>query len=179
MSSLFYLCQEHGCKRKYKTGQKLIDHMLEQHMKIIDKTTLGAQVEVTKETKEYVDKNKDKEILRKQAMEKAEEAEKIRIKIAEENADRLRKLEEKKLEVQEAQVELDKKWTTVVKKIVEHTDGATCAICSDAPPSGAITPCGHANFCFECITQYHRDFPYKPCPFCGKTIISVMKIYTN
>ncbi len=171
--SLFYLCQEYGCKRKYKTSPKLIDHMLKEHKKIISEP--NPPVEITNET----DKNKDRAIFYQQALAKTIEVEKIKQQIFQENIERSRRLEEKKMELQESQIEIDIRWTTMVKKILDCDNENVCTICVTNPMSGAINPCGHACFCYECITKYHRDFPDKPCPFCRKNITSIIKIYTS
>lgn len=54
---MFYLCSELNCNRKYKTKNKLINHLLKEH-KIID-AQVGDPIEITKENKQAVEERKN------------------------------------------------------------------------------------------------------------------------
>ena len=55
--SSFYLCPEINCNRKYKTKNKLIDHLLQIHKIIAHE--VGEPVEITKENKKNVENMKN------------------------------------------------------------------------------------------------------------------------
>ena len=47
-----------------------------------------------------------------------------------------------------------------------------CIICMDKPPTHAIVPCGHAQFCGTCL-----KLELLVCPMCKGQIDSILKIY--
>ena len=49
-----------------------------------------------------------------------------------------------------------------------------CCICFTEKADAAITPCGHANYCMNCISKYPKE---KGCPSCRGPIQSILKIY--
>ena len=58
--SSFYLCSAQGCNKKYKTKEKLIDHLLVVHKQICEEDP--ESVEITKENKKTVSKEKDRSV---------------------------------------------------------------------------------------------------------------------
>ncbi len=52
-----------------------------------------------------------------------------------------------------------------------------CSICLDDDANAAIVPCGHSNFCYECISSHHINSQNKECPICRAEIMMVIKLY--
>lgn len=62
---------------------------------------------------------------------------------------------------------------------VEQTEKKQlCSICLDDDANAAIVPCGHSNFCHECISSHHINSQNKVCPICRTEIIMVVKLYS-
>ena len=199
---LFYNCSE--CARKYKLKERLIQHMLKVHT-IVD-PPIGEPTEnrarISKIQLQREKREKELEELRKEAetkerldREAKEEAERI---YKGEQLERYRLLEERKMEQAEEEVrlnekaiELEREWLDSVKKIKNNvekqlskddddgnlTSSSVCCICSDAPADVATIPCGHKNFCKECIDDYRQRFPRKGCPICREDIIMTRPIF--
>lgn len=194
--SLFYLCTELNCNKKYKTKDKLIGHLLEVH-KIIS-PTIQDPAEITKDNRKVFENkrnNNKKQELREQQIkdiEKQKELEMIAKKESEEKfkqeqiekykiieSEKLR-LEEAKLKLQEEENEINKKWLMAIDKISNHLNENSddCCICGENKADTAIVPCGHKHFCYGCIGDYHKMYPKKGCPVCRNYIQNLMKIYS-
>lgn len=52
-----------------------------------------------------------------------------------------------------------------------------CSICLDDDANTAVVPCGHSNFCYECISSHHINNQNKVCPMCRQEIMMVVKLY--
>jgi hypothetical protein len=231
--NLFFICPEINCNRKYKTKNKLIDHLLYIHKIIADE--IGEAVEITKENKKNVEIMKDnikrikhRELLIKEAEEKKQleliaklEAEDLYKQQLEE---KYKLVEEQKIKQQEKLINdkfnfnksieeqcikmkhsfneingpliniLKEEYSlnpTVLNEIInvlskpkdkhnfieQAEKKPICSICLDADANAAIVPCGHSNFCHECISSYHIDNQNKVCPICRDEIMMVMKLY--
>ena len=185
--SLFFLCSEAGCNKKYKTRDKLVGHLLECH-KITD-PVVGEPLEITKDNRKSVETKRNnnrkkeqmdqkiKEIEQQKQMEleaKREAEEQIRLA----QIEKYRALEIEKLRVEEERVKLESGWVTTIEKVHGKVGkGDDCCICSDCVADTAIVPCGHKHFCYSCIDTYHKTFPVKGCPICRKHIQSLVRIY--
>ena len=67
----------------------------------------------------------------------------------------------------------------VKNDFVEQTEKKPlCSICLDDDANAAIVPCGHSNFCHECISPYHLNSQNKVCPICRTEIIMIVKLYS-
>ena len=69
------------------------------------------------------------------------------------------------------------------KKSAEHMqntqpDVPKCVICHENNIDTACIPCGHYNFCFECIDICWKTRPQDGCPICKDKIMFVNKIFT-
>lgn len=53
-----------------------------------------------------------------------------------------------------------------------------CSICLDDAANAAIVPCGHSNFCYDCISSYHINSQNKVCPICRNEIMMIVKLYS-
>ena len=58
--------------------------------------------------------------------------------------------------------------------IVEKNE---CTICLENLANTAPVPCGHMKFCYNCISNYHLNYPEKGCPICRSKINTVCKIF--
>lgn len=64
-------------------------------------------------------------------------------------------------------------------KNVEHAEKKPiCSICLDDDANAAVVPCGHSNFCYECISSHHINSQNKECPICRNEIMMVVKLYS-
>lgn len=52
-----------------------------------------------------------------------------------------------------------------------------CSICFDSDANTAVVPCGHSNFCYECISSHHVNSQNKVCPICRNEIMMIVKLY--
>lgn len=148
--SEFYLCSELNCNKKYKTKNKFINHLLNNHNVIKKEDEIGDPVEITKTNKKVEQDKKNK--LKKQELmdEKIKEIEKFeelklqaKLKAEEKyKQEQMEKymlleekkllLEEEKLKQQEKQKELDEKWISLIGSIQNKIENNSeeCLICS-------------------------------------------------
>lgn len=194
--SLFYLCTELDCNRKYKTKDKLIKHLLENHKKIND--NIIEPVLITDDNKKSVDKQKNetkkKEILEEtmkevrrlhevemQAKKEAEE------KFKQEQIEKYKVIEQEKISQEETKLQhksdlnkLEASWIELQKNILERCkeNSEECSICFDHKADTAPVPCGHKYFCYDCINNYNKTYAQKGCPCCRKPITTILKIYS-
>ena len=257
--SLFYLCSEINCNRKYKTENKLVGHLLQVH-KIIS-TKIHEPVEITKENKKTVENIKNftkqseqRELLIKEAEEKQQleliakkevedlykqqqmekynliEQQKLRLQdeklqLDQINFEKLKLLEDEELKqkerlitdkinfnkrVQEQYDQMKPAFDEVMGPLInsikeEYSKNPNlsedlinalsgckekqkndktiekkpiCSICLDDDANAAIVPCGHSNFCHECISSHHINSQNKECPICRAEIMMVVKLYS-
>lgn len=194
---LFYCCTEKDCNRKYKTPKKLVEHLLDAHEKIVNEADLPEPYEITdtnkKEVNEKVNKNKKDEERQKKKQEILAKQE-LSIKAKAEAEARFKEIEtQKQLEICQQELknkelsalvlahelDLEMKRLEMVEKVQENfaKNNTECVICQCLPADTAPTPCGHLNFCYECIDTYFKGNPNKGCPICRKNIIMITKIY--
>ena len=187
----FFLCTELDCNRKYITKNKLIKHLLDTHEIIKTDNDIGDAVEVTNENKKQVEAKKNKvkrdeiqeekikEINKKKQLELEAklEAEK---EFKQNNIDKFKELEKNKLLLQQKQIELDKKWTSIVSLVHERIakNSTDCSICVEEMADTACVPCGHKNFCRSCIDNYLKSYNKNGCPVCRQEVKSLVKIYS-
>ena len=53
-----------------------------------------------------------------------------------------------------------------------------CSICLDEDANATVVPCGHSNFCYECISSHHINSQNKECPICRNEIMMIIKLYS-
>jgi hypothetical protein len=85
-----------------------IDHVLKEHKKIITEIDVAAPVEVSKENKKDIDKAKNQRVILEDARKLALENERIRQEHLQQNADRIKKIEEEKLRMEEEKLQVEK-----------------------------------------------------------------------
>jgi hypothetical protein len=193
--SLFYLCSEIGCNRKYKTKNKLVGHLLQIHKIIADQ--IDEPVEINKQNKKTVEniKNLNKQSEQRELLIKEAEIKQQLELIAKKEAEELYKqqqlekwklIEEQKLRLQDEQLRIDQinfeklklsKNETSHDFIEQAERKPICSICLDDDANAAIVPCGHSNFCYDCISSYHINSQHKVCPICRNEIMMVVKLY--
>ena len=173
----FYLCPEEGCNRKYKRKDKLENHLLETHKRIID--NIGESIEITKENKKKIESERNEQCKKLNLEEIRIEIERTkqleldcRKRAEDEMMESYRKIEEEKLK-------LEVKWVDILDRISKRdiVNDTDCCICFERPADSAPSPCGHKNFCLECISDYHVSFPNRGCPVCRREILMVNRIY--
>jgi len=228
--SLFYICSETNCNRKYKTENKLVGHLLQVH-KIIS-TQIHEPVEITKENKknienmknnikqieqreslikeieikkqlELIAKREAEDLYRQQQIEKWKliEAQKLRLQDEEFrhdqiNFDKLKLLKDEKLKQEEKlindkinfnkrvqeQYKIRSSFDIVTSLLINSIEKEQsekkliCSICLDHDANAAVVPCGHSNFCYECIKSH--EINSKECPICRNEIMMVVKLYS-
>ncbi|XWV25427.1 putative E3 ubiquitin-protein ligase XBAT35-like [Tupanvirus deep ocean] len=187
----FYLCTELNCNRKYVTKSKLLKHLLDAHEIIKSENEITEPVEITKDNKKDIEANKNKtkqnelveerlkEINRKKQLELDAKAEAER-ELKEKYLAQYKKIEQSKLELERKQIELDKKWLDIIAKVQERLkeNSSECSLCVEEPADTACVPCGHKNFCRECIENYLKSYRSNGCPVCRQKIDSLIKIYS-
>lgn len=175
--SLFYLCVDTKCNRKYKTRVKLIDHVLKDHNKIITEADIRDPTEVSKANKSTVNKSKVERITREEALEKAKETERVKAEFARQNSTRILKLEEDRLAAEEEKLKSEEQFLQMTREWINRENKSECSICTDRPADTAVTPCGHARFCMQCILEYKINYGCRGCPYCRGPIQNVVKIF--
>lgn len=193
--SLFYLCTEENCNKKYKTRPKLVDHLLECH-KIID-SVIPEPVEINKTNKKIVETARNnvkrdelKEIMRQEAIKKRDIDMQAKVEAEEkmklEQIEAYKQLEIEKLRLEQEKIRIEKEKVKTQENLLELTNKihekiknneSECCMCADNPADTAIIPCGHLNFCYECIDNYHKSYPQEGCPVCRSKITNINKIY--
>jgi len=203
MSNLFYFCPEVNCNKKYKTKDRIAKHLKDEHSKDFDEEAVGPPKENSKAniTKVKTEKQavvrerktnflKEKEAEYQERVSKEYEARLEREKQIQDallarklqDAEREREFqaalfEKKRLEAQKEE-ELNGQWLSMMEKVVKNAeDEEECLICSEQPQTTAVIPCGHKKFCFDCISNYQKNFGRRGCPCCRGEILLVTKIY--
>ena len=195
--SLFYLCTELNCNRKYKTKDKLVNHLLDVHSVVVD--NIPAPVAITKDNKKLVENRKDtlkkdelreKKIKEIQQLREIEESAKAEFneKYKLEQIEILRQIEEEKINLEKVKLEqtnellkLDQAWLHIRDKFQKNFEKNPndCVICTTEKADTAVIPCGHKYFCYKCIDDYHKKEPRKGCPMCRQEIIMISKIFSS
>jgi hypothetical protein len=203
MSNLFYFCPEIGCNKKYKTKDRIAKHLKDEHSKEFDEEAVGPPKENTKantmkatQEKQAIVKERKTNFLKeteKEFQERILKEQEVRLQKERElqealmlkklqDAEREREFqaslfEKKKLEAQKEE-ELNTQWLAMMDKIVKNTnDEDECLICSEQPQTTAVIPCGHKKFCYDCISNYQKNFGRRGCPCCRGEIVMIAKIY--
>lgn len=160
----FYLCTALNCNRKYLKKERFISHMLNDHQVIIDYDPEPMEINKDNKAKVHSDRNKGK-----QKAQDDETREKIR------REKELEKQAQKQFENENKQeiMELNKKYLEIQKNIVNNIE--LCGICLDNKADSCTNPCGHLNFCNECINDWFKT--NKKCPTCRSEISSIIKVY--
>ena len=194
----FYLCNELNCNRKYITKEKLIIHLLSVHDIIKNDNDIGEPIEITRENKKIEQAKKNKSKMDEERNEKIKEVKKreqleldAKLKAEEEykqeQIEKYMLLEEKKLLLEEERIilqnkekEIDNKWISLVNLIQNKIEKnpQDCSICAEKMADTACVPCGHKNFCYECIDSYFKTYTHRGCPVCRSEIIIIVKIYS-
>lgn len=194
--NLMYLCTEINCKRKYRESHRLGNHLLMDHNIIINPEDLAKLTPVDINSS-FNDANrivKNKDDLKKQKIDEINNKKQLEV-IAKNEAEiiyknelmeRYRQIELDKIEYERLQINIKKKeqefnlkWLKIANVIQENLlkNSELCCICFENPIDSAPIPCGHLNYCYECIFNYSKDFSHKGCPLCKQQIKSVNKIY--
>ena len=96
-----------------------------------------------------------------------------------------RELERIKANLSQEDLELIKAFVKRMKEEKEEVEvEVTCTICFEyMDPKGALLPCGHSRFCFECsfklLDGAHEDqegSQWPRCPICRRQIVGVFLI---
>lgn len=170
---MFYICSELNCNRKYKTKNKLTDHLLMIHNVV--NAEISDPVEITKDNRKQIKerKNEDKKEEQRQLLIKEIETKKQIELIAKQEAEetfkqmqieRFKSIEEEKLKLEEDLLTL-------------MQNNSKCSICMEGIADTAAIPCGHKSFCHSCIDNYHKSYPHKGCPVCRQDIMMITKIF--
>ena len=83
-----------------------------------------------------------------------------------EQRERQEEIEQQRLATLRAQIEAER-----LQRIKDKP--SECAICFERHANAAAIPCGHAYFCYECLTKYQQ----KGCPFCRAKIERALRLY--
>jgi transcription termination factor NusB len=184
--NLLYLCTMQNCNNKYKTKNKLIQHVLKVHEQIIYENDIDEPIEITKDNKKHeVEKHKknikakEMELLKLEIEHKKQLELNIKQKIEQDEIDRITLLEQNKLRLQEEEIYKKSELLEFEKKCLYNSinNSSKCCICDNENSNTAIIPCGHKFFCYECINSYSKNYPLKGCPICRQKIISILKIF--
>lgn len=115
---------------------------------------LGIQIKISNN----LEKEEENSILKKTLKEKREE-----LKKKEENLEKF----EKEL------IQLQEKFEKVMKSQEPEAEAEkTCCICMEQPPTHACLPCGHKNYCGECIKKVSIK-----CFVCKQICMETVKVY--
>lgn len=187
--SLFYLCTNVDCNRKYKTTDKLINHMLS-HNIILEEKDIPEPVSITNNNKKVVELNKiakNKKEKQEQLISEINKLKELEMqakktveeKFIQEQSEKYKIIQQEKLQQEQKIVDLDKKWIEMIDKIQSNCSNNSnlCSICFTETANTAPIPCGHRVFCYECIDNYNKDYPHKGCPICRTAIMVISKIY--
>jgi len=176
--SLFYLCTEIDCNKKYKTSNKLVDHLLKVHKKIIEEKELSAPEEISKNNRKEVENKRNRKVnndnqnkLREEIKKQEELTQLAKARAEQEYLQKYQSLHELKLEAEKLKLEFE----IVCKRNV--IDSSECCICTVEPRNTVIIPCGHKYFCKTCITNYHNQNPTNRCPICRSVIQSIHEVF--
>lgn len=194
--SSFYLCSEINCNRKYKTKEKLINHVLDIHKIVLE--NIPEPILITKENKKIEENKKD--VIKKNELNEQKIREIQRLKEINELAkkeveekymhdqiEKFKQIEEEKINFEKLKIQqtdelikLDQNWILLMDKIQENSKKNTndCTICFDNKADTAAIPCGHKFFCYQCIDDYRNNYPQKGCPLCRKEILMISKIFS-
>ena len=159
----FYLCPQPECNRKYKTERSWVMHV-KQHG--VENPALPDPVEIEKKQKvrsnaklrpldDTVAKARKQRQLEDEAKREADE------KLKEKYGEEYTQIQEETLRIQ--------------KRVRENPND--CCICSDVPADSAVSPCGHAYFCYPCLANCQINYKSRGCPFCRGPIVKAIKIY--
>jgi len=180
----FYLCKQPGCNRKYKTPKGWITHMQEDHNKKDQILILPSPVAIGKRANEevggvHIPKNiriNNEAFYIERAIEARIEQEQ-REAAARQEAIRRAEAESREQFLLEQQLRKEILETSqqIQNYVRENPD--TCTICMENASNAAVVPCGHAYFCYECITEYLESFSHRGCPFCRGKMDNVIRIY--
>lgn len=182
----FYECPVRGCNRKYKTEGGLAFH-IESHSDkkdehgwiVIDDSPPERRIIEKKPPRMSADEFESATgiALENLALPVTNKQKKGSVrKRIEERDEQLHQL---KVQAEQAHINKVKKELVVIEKVIEieqrnreHPD--QCAICMDRPTRGAaVIPCGHACFCYECLTANTKN----GCPVCRAPVIKIQKIF--
>ena len=166
--SQFLLCDQPGCNRKYKTDVKMVQHLQRVHG--IKEPVLPVPIDITKEkhSRSNTSHRKEKEVeLAAQRRKLLREQQKI--------AEEAYLAEQMAIADRGAQLRLEeaRRQNLLKERMLEA--GEECIICLDEPKTVACVPCGHAHFCYECLSE-EKDRSGK-CPLCRQGITLVLKLY--
>jgi hypothetical protein len=186
--SLFYLCTQEKCNRKYKRKDKLVKHLLLDHEKIVAEEDIFAPEEITHENKKNKEQEKDSKVkaekerllreqIRIRQAEVEEDTRRIRDEFLVQNAEKIRKLEEDGFRLKQEQLQLDEDYINTCKRVQERKSNTDCAICYDRPANTATSPCGHACFCYECLLTYMHQHEKRGCPVCRGKIERLVQLF--
>ena len=199
----FYLCLQENCNKKYKTKEKLVDHVLKIHKIIVDDISTLKPVQITKDNKKSIENQRNiflkaekqnserLEIERLRALEIAvkEHAEKNYLEqYKQEQIEYYKQLELYKYRLETERYQYEQKVLetnqnylkiieTVQKRIKDVNNINECCICADNMADTAPIPCGHKNFCFTCLDNYRKNFSSNGCTVCKGKINDIIKIY--
>ena len=170
MESLFYFCSQDGCRRKYKTDTKWVNHLINDHG--VENPALPDPIPYNSKSEKKKNKNKKNQVSSQQTNDAVERARYQREMEDEAILDAEVKLKEK---YEEEYINLQEETMRIVQRVKDNSD--ECCICCDAVVDTVVIPCGHAYFCYPCILNQQTNYSHKGCLFCRGHIDDIMKIF--
>lgn len=179
----FFLCEQPNCNRKYKTPDKWVKHVMQAHG--IVEPVLPHTVQLNQRS------FKNRDLKQANDLKRQTELSAARAKFQEESnilaekefaasraaaylADKERLLEEQR-QLNEIQAELVNGMRAMQDRLNRDPEG--CCICAERPSDASVVPCGHAFFCFVCLTNQFDNFRSKGCPYCRQPMERVMSLF--
>jgi hypothetical protein len=177
----FLLCTTAGCNSKYKTQQKLKKHVLEKHAIVLTDEELASLQPIAIENKQQASAQRDNVARQKAIDERLQMAQLARQEMAAE----IRQQEERALAQRNEALQLEERLLRVQTLVARNMEkaaelsadqsAACCCICDSAPRNAAVSPCGHAVFCYNCITEHFNVSVH--CPCCRAEMKEIVRLY--
>jgi len=158
----FFLCPHANCNRKYKLEKTCVQHQIKVH---------GAKQPILPEAS-IVAKSKSGCASNRRVREDSKLNEARRLRELEREAKR--KAEEVLVQRHGADFVNQEELALSIKQRVRDRPGE-CAICLENGTDAACVPCGHAYFCFGCLSEWTNN--KGSCPFCRQETSMVLKLY--
>jgi hypothetical protein len=175
---MMHLCPVENCNRKYKTREKLKNHLLSQHNEYWEEEKLPVAISVTNENKKSLEKEKNRKYQEEWWLTRKRELEEAKMHAQQQLKERMLHLEEEQFRLREeaaAQEKQQLEYTKLVQERAKHKS-ADCVVCMNASANTAAIPCGHKNYCFDCATFIFHN-PRPRCALCRNPIQTISKIF--
>ena len=160
-------------ERKIKNREKIEENMKNIENQKNKEKIINERLELLLLKKELINKNKSLSIQNKVSKnwEKNEENLNLRIKL-EEKKEEIKKKDENLEKFKKELIQLQEKMEKMEKEPKSETEKAACCICLEQPPTYACLPCGHKNYCDECI----KKVVFK-CFVCKQICVQTVKVF--